>query len=110
MQQAYAVGKAAVEMALQGQNSVMPAIISKSEKPYRWKIEAVPLAKVANQEKMMPKSFISADGFGITAACRRYLEPLIQGEAYPPYKNGLPVYAELKKIPVKRKLTSDYKL
>jgi len=110
LKQAYAVGKAAVEMALEGQNSVMPAIIRTSENPYRWTIEAVPLAKVANKEKMMPKRFISADGFGITAACRRYLSPLIQGEAYPPYKNGLPVYAQLKKVSVKRKLKSDYKL
>ena len=91
--QAYAVGKAAVEMALAGKNAVMPAIIRTADKPYKWRIEAAPLARVANKEKMMPKKFISSDGFGITAACRRYLEPLIKGEAYPPYKNGLPVYA-----------------
>ncbi|MFT4591903.1 MAG: 6-phosphofructokinase, partial [Gammaproteobacteria bacterium] len=96
--QAYAVGKAAVEMALAGENAVMPAIIRTADKPYKWRIEAAPLARVANKEKMMPKKFISSDGFGITAACRRYLEPLIKGEAYPPYKNGLPVYADLKKI------------
>lgn len=108
--QAYAVGKAAVEMALAGKNAVMPAIIRTADKPYKWRIEAAPLARVANKEKMMPKKFISSDGFGITAACRRYLEPLIKGEAYPPYKNGLPVYAELKKIPVRKKLKTDYKL
>jgi len=108
--QAYAVGKAAVEMALAGKNAVMPAIIRTADKPYKWRIEAAPLARVANKEKMMPKKFISADGFGITAACRRYLEPLIKGEAYPPYKNGLPLYADLKKIPVKKKLKTDYTL
>jgi 6-phosphofructokinase 1 len=108
--QAYAVGKAAVEMALAGENAVMPAIIRTADKPYKWRIEAAPLARVANKEKMMPKKFISSDGFGITAACRRYLEPLIKGEAYPPYKNGLPVYADLKKISVRKKLKTDYKL
>ncbi len=110
LKQAYAVGKAAVEMALKGQNSVMPAIIRTSDKPYKWHIEAVQLSRVANKEKMMPKSFITKDGFGITPKCRRYLEPLIQGEAYPPYKNGLPVYADLKKISVKKKLKTTYEL
>jgi len=110
LKQAYAVGKAAVEMALAGQNSVMPAIIRTSDKPYRWHIDAAPLGRVANREKMMPKRFITEDGFGITAACRRYLEPLIQGEDHPPYKNGLPVYAKLKNIPVERKLNKDFRL
>ena len=102
--QAYAVGKAAVEFALQGKNAVMPAIIRTSNKPYRWKIGEAKLAKVANVEKMMPKNFISKDGFGITKPCRTYLEPLIKGEDYPPYKNGLPVYVELKNLPVTPKL------
>jgi ATP-dependent phosphofructokinase / diphosphate-dependent phosphofructokinase len=106
--QAYAVGKAAVEMALKGENSVMPAIIRTSDKPYRWKIGMAPLSKVANREKMMPKRFITKDGFGITAACRRYLEPLIKGEEYPPYKNGLPDYVKLKGVPVKRKLGKQF--
>jgi len=108
--QAYAVGKAAVEMALAGDNSVMPAIVRKSDKPYRWTIGKAPLSRIANKEKMMPKRFISKDGFGITAACRRYLEPLIKGEDYPPYKNGLPVYVELKNVPVKRRLDKDFPL
>ncbi|NND55307.1 MAG: 6-phosphofructokinase [Gammaproteobacteria bacterium] len=108
--QAYAVGKAAVEFALQGENSVMPAIVRKSDKPYRWTIGKAPLSRVANKEKMMPKSFIRKDGFGITAACRRYLEPLIKGEDYPPYKNGLPVYVQLKNVPVPRKLNKEFKL
>jgi len=110
LQQAYAVGEAAVNMALKGQNSVMPAIIRTSDKPYRWKIDAAPLSRVANKEKMMPKRYISKDGFGITAACRRYLEPLIQGEDFPPYKDGLPVYTELKNIPVKKKLKTEFKI
>ncbi len=104
VEQAYAVGKAAVELALRGKNSVMPAIIRKSDRPYRWTIGTAPLDKVANHEKMMPRSYISRDGFGITPAARRYLAPLIQGEDYPPYKDGLPAYVSLKGIPVKKKL------
>ncbi|MEZ5562345.1 MAG: 6-phosphofructokinase [Gammaproteobacteria bacterium] len=104
VEQAYAVGKAAVELALRGQNSVMPAIVRKSDQPYRWTIGTAPLDKVANHEKMMPRSYISRDGFGITPAARRYLAPLIQGEDYPPYKAGLPAYVTLKSIAVKKKL------
>ncbi|OOZ41557.1 6-phosphofructokinase [Solemya pervernicosa gill symbiont] len=102
--QAYAMGKAAVELALKGKNSVMPTVVRKSDKPYRWTIGEAPLSKVANVEKMMPKSFISRDGFGITPKCRRYLEPLIKGEDYPPYKNGMPQYVKLKLVSVKKKL------
>lgn len=107
--QAYAVGKAAVEFAVKGMNGVMPAIIRKSSRPYRWKIEPVPLTSVANVEKKVPRDFITEDGFGITAACRRYLAPLIAGEDYPPYQDGLPAYVRLKGKPVKRRLTSEYK-
>jgi 6-phosphofructokinase 1 len=102
--QAYAVGKAAVELALVGRNAVMPTIVRKRESPYRWEIGEAPLAKVANVEKKMPKRFISRDGFGITAAGRRYLAPLVEGEDYPPYRNGLPQYARLKNELVKPKL------
>jgi 6-phosphofructokinase 1 len=102
--QAYATGKAAVEFAIKGHNSVMPAIKRTNNKPYRWKIEMAPLSKVANVEKMMPASFISKDGFGITKKCREYLEPLIKGEDYPPYKNGMPKYVTLKKVAVPKKL------
>ena len=102
--QAYATGKAAVEYAIKGHNSVMPAIKRTSNKPYRWKIEMAPLSKVANVEKMMPKSFISKDGFSITSKCREYLAPLMKGEDYPPYKNGLPKYVILKKAAVPKKL------
>lgn len=108
--QAYAVGKAAVEMAVAGKNSVMPAIKRTSDTPYRWKIDEAPLSKVANKEKMMPKSFISRDGFGITPRCRKYLEPLIKGEDYPPYKNGLPQYVRLKNEAVKKKLDTDFEV
>jgi len=108
VEQAYAVGKAAVQFAVAGQNAVMPAIIRKSSKPYRWAIEAVPLSAVANVEKTVPRHFITADGFGITAACRRYLEPLIAGEDYPPYKNGLPDYVRIKGKSVRRKLKTTY--
>jgi len=102
--QAYATGKAAVEFAVKGHNSVMPAIKRTSNKPYRWKIEMAPLSKVANVEKMMPKSFISKDGFSITSKCREYLAPLMKGEDYPPYKNGLPRYVTLKKVAAAKKL------
>ncbi len=94
--QAYALGQAAVEYAIQGKNAIMPIIIRESDAPYQWSIGHVPLSEVANQEKKMPQNFISSDGFGITDACRRYLSPLIQGEAYPPYHNGLPDYVRLK--------------
>jgi 6-phosphofructokinase len=110
VEQAYAVGKAAVEMALAGERSVMPTIVRTSDRPYKWKIGKAPLSRVANKEKMMPKRFISKDGFGITAACRRYLQPLIKGEDYPPYKDGLPVYVEIKGVAVKRKLDKDFQL
>jgi 6-phosphofructokinase 1 len=106
VEQAYAVGKAAVEMALAGANSVMPAIIRKSDDPYEWAIEAAPLADVANVEKMMPRDFITEDGFGISSACRRYLEPLIQGEDYPPYHRGMPRYARMKNALTEKKLAA----
>lgn len=101
---AYATGKAAVELAIKGRNSVMPAIKRVSDKPYKWKIEVAELKNVANKEKFMPRDFITADGFGITEKCRRYLAPLILGEDYPPYKNGLPRYVRLKNVAVKKKL------
>lgn len=104
VEQAYAVGKAAVESALAGKNAVMPTIVRQSDSPYRWQIGSAPLAEVANVEKKMPLEFISEDGFGITEACRRYLKPLIEGEDYPPYKSGLPDYAVLNNIAVEKKL------
>jgi len=105
VEQAYAVGEAAVELALQGKSGVMPIIKRVSSNPYRWKIGETTLGRVANREKMMPKNFISADGFGITAAARRYLAPLIQGEDYPPYApDGLPKYVRMKKVLVRKKL------
>jgi ATP-dependent phosphofructokinase / diphosphate-dependent phosphofructokinase len=105
VEQAYAVGKKAVEYAADGLNAVMPVIVRTSDEPYKWKIEAAPLDKIANQEKKMPKNFISKDGFGITAAARRYLAPLILGEAPPPYgEDGLPQYVTLKNTAVPKKL------
>lgn len=102
--QAYAMGKAALQYALKGKNAVMPTIVRKSDKPYKWAVGEAPLAKVANVEKMMPKNFITRDGFHITDKCRTYLSPLIKGEDYPPYKNGLPQYVTLKNVAVKKKL------
>jgi len=110
VEQAYAVGKAAVEYAVAGKHGVMPGIKRLSSSPYRWKIVPVPLDAVANVEKTVPRNFISQDGFGITGACRKYLEPLIGGEDYPPYRNGLPVYAKLKAKGVRRKLKGEYSL
>ena len=108
VEQAYAVGKAAVELALKGRNAVMPVIVRKSSKPYRWSIGEAPLSAVANQEKKVPREFITADGFGITAACRRYLLPLIGGEGYPPYHNGLPAYVTLKGASVPKRLRTPF--
>lgn len=108
VEQAYAVGKAAVELALAGETAVMPTIIRSSNKPYRWKIGSTKLSRVANVEKMMPKSFISKDGFGITQKCRDYLAPLIKGEDYPPYKDGLPQYVTLKNVAVTKKLADEF--
>ena len=110
VEQAYAVGKAAVELAIKGRNAVMPVIVRKSNKPYRWAIEAADLKDIANKEKMMPRDFITADGFHITARCRQYLAPLIAGEDYPPYRNGLPSYIKLKNVAVKKKLAAGFKV
>jgi 6-phosphofructokinase 1 len=108
VEQAYAMGKAAVELALEGENAVMPTIVRKSSKPYRWTVGKVRLADVANKEKMMPRDFISPNGFAITAACREYLAPLIRGEDYPPYKDGLPAYVSLKNQRVTKKLKTEF--
>ncbi len=108
VKQAYAVGKAAVEMALAGKTAVMPVIKRVSDSPYRWRIESAALSRIANKEKMLPRRYITKDGFGITAACRRYLEPLIRGEDYPPYINGLPKYVSLKNAPVKPLLKTKF--
>jgi ATP-dependent phosphofructokinase / diphosphate-dependent phosphofructokinase len=108
VQQAYAVGRAAVEFAIAGRSAVMPAIRRLSDSPYRWDIIAAPLAEVANQEKLLPPDFISDDGFGITDAARRYLAPLIVGEAYPPFKNGLPDYVKLQNVAAPKKLTTEF--
>ncbi len=104
VEQAYALGEAALNLALEGKNSVMPAIIRVANNPYKWKIGIGELKDVANVEKMMPKEYISKDGFSITDACRQYLAPLITGEDYPPYKKGLPDYVVLKKQKVSKKL------
>lgn len=104
VEQAYAVGKAAVAYALAGHNAVMPTIVRKSSRPYAWEIGMAPLASVANVEKFMPREFISADGYGITAPCREYLYPLIEGEDYPAYENGLPKYVTMKNVAVAKKL------
>ncbi|MEO1575613.1 MAG: 6-phosphofructokinase, partial [Pseudomonadota bacterium] len=108
--QAYAMGKAAVELAVRGNNAVMPVIVRRSDKPYRWGVGVVKLSRVANKEKMLPKSYISRDGFGITAACRRYLEPLIKGEDYPTFRAGLPRYVKLKNVAVPKKLNTTFKV
>ena len=108
--QAYALGKAAVELALKGKNSVMPTIVRVSNKPYKWKLGVAELKDVANKEKMMPRNFITADGFGITPKCRDYLSGLIKGEDYPPYKDGMPVYVRLKNVAVAKKIKGVFKL
>lgn len=104
VEQSYALGKAAVELAIQNKNATMPIIVRESNHPYRWRIDTANLKEVANQEKKMPRDYIKEDGFGITSACRDYILPLIQGEAYPPYHEGLPQYVTLKNIRVAKKL------
>jgi 6-phosphofructokinase 1 len=108
VEQAYALGQAAVELALEGKNAIMPAVIRTSNEPYAWEIQEADLSKVANVEKMMPAEYITDDGFGITQAGRDYLLPLIQGEDYPPYKNGMPDYVTLKNVVVPRKLADNF--
>jgi 6-phosphofructokinase 1 len=104
VKQAYELGKKAVELAVKGHNSVMPTVDRLSDAPYKYKIGMAPLSKVANVEKFMPRDFISKDGYGITEKCKRYLTPLIQGEDYPKYADGLPVYVTLKNVAVAKKL------
>lgn len=108
VEQAYALGSAAVKFALQGKTAIMPTIERTNDKPYRWKIGEAKLSRVANVERKMPKSYITKDGFGITAAARRYLQPLIAGEDYPPYKDGLPQYVSLKNQLIKKKLPEQW--
>ena len=108
VEQAYAVGKAAVEFAMNGHNAVMPTIVRISNSPYEWKIGMAPLADVANQERKLPRDHITSDGFGITEKCLSYLRPLISGEDFPPYKRGLPDYARLKNIAVPKKLNTGF--
>ncbi len=110
VEQAYALGKAAVELALAGRHAVMPTIVRESDSPYRWHIGEARLEDVANQERKMPRDFISEDGFGISEAGRRYLLPLIQGEDYPPYHNGLPCYVRLRNVAVPRKTATNFAL
>jgi 6-phosphofructokinase 1 len=100
-----AVGRAAVECALAGQNAVMPVIVRDGDAPYRWHVDIAPLARIANHEKTMPKGFIRKDGYGITAAARRYLSPLVAGEAPPPFgRDGLPNYVTPPMTAVPRRL------
>jgi 6-phosphofructokinase 1 len=108
--QSYAVGKAAVELAVKGRSGVMPVIVRKSNKPYRWSVGVADLKDVANAEKKMPRDYIAADGFHITAKCRQYLEPLVMGEDYPPYRGGLPAYVRLKNTAVPKKLGTDFEI
>lgn len=110
VEQAYALGKAAVELALAGKNAIMPIIVRDSNTPYRWSIGEAPLDKVANVEVHMPRDFITEDGFSITEKCRQYLQPLIVGEDYPPYENGLPSYVKLKNVAVEKKLEKSFEI
>ena len=110
VEQSYALGRAAVEMALSGKNAVMPIIVRESTTPYQWSIGEAPLEKVANVEVPLPRDYITEDGFGITEKCRSYLQPLIGGEDYPPYKNGLPSYVKLKNIAIEKKLEKTFEI
>ncbi|MFH0341955.1 MAG: 6-phosphofructokinase [Chromatiales bacterium] len=109
VEQAYALGRAAVEFALIGKNAVLPIIVRKSDDPYVWEVGEARLEEVANVEKKMPRGYIAEDGYGITDDCRRYLSPLIQGEDYPPYENGLPRYVRLRNEAVPKRLATEYR-
>ena len=108
VEQAYALGRAAVKLAVAGKTAVMPTIVRTNDSPYRWKIGEAKLSKVANVERFMPKSYISKDGFDITARAMRYLRPLIAGEDYPRYKNGVPEYVRLRQQQVAKKLPEQW--
>jgi len=108
--QSYAVGKAAVELALGGRNAVMPAILRTSDRPYRWKVGVAPLTDVANVEKKLPRGYITRDGLGITPKARTYLAPLMQGEDPPPFKDGLPQFTRLKNVAVAKKLDNGFSI
>jgi len=110
VEQAYALGKTAVKLALDGMNAVMPTIVRASNSPYQWKIGFTSLNDVANVEKKMPREYISADGFGVTQAGRTYLQPLVEGEDYPPCLGGLPDYVSLKNVAVVKKLAVEFAL
>ena len=110
VEQAYAMGRAAVELALAGKNAVMPVIVRVRDEPYAWEVGEASLAEVANVEKMVPRGFVTEDGFGITEACRRYLRPLIAGEDFPPFSGGLPAYVRLRNAPVPKKLAASFEI
>jgi 6-phosphofructokinase 1 len=109
-EQAYKLGAAAVKLALEGRNAVMPTVVRTSDRPYKWKLGVAELKDVANVEKKMPRDFITADGFHITAKCRSYLAPLVKGEDYPSYRDGLPDYVRLKKALVPKRLGTTFKI
>ena len=109
VEQAYRVGQAAVKLALEGRNAVMPVIVRTSDRPYRWKIGVAPLDEVANRERRVPRDFVAADGFQITAAGRRYLAPLVAGEMPPPFRDGLPEYVRLRNAAVRKRLRTPFK-
>jgi 6-phosphofructokinase 1 len=108
--QAYKLGAAAVKLALAGRNAVMPTVVRVSDKPYRWKLGVAELKDVANVEKRMPRDFITDDGYHITRKCRNYLAPLIKGEDYPSYRDGLPDYVKLKNALIPTKLGTRFKI
>ena len=110
VEQAYEMGRAAVELAIAGKNAVMPVIVRKSDEPYAWEVGEASLADVANVEKTVPREYITDDGFGITEAGRRYLRPLIAGEDFPPFVGGLPAYVRLKNAPVPKKLAASFEI
>lgn len=110
VEQAYAMGRAAVELALAGKSAVMPVIVRVRDEPYAWEVGEASLAEVANVEKMVPREFVTEDGFGITEACRRYLRPLIAGEDFPPFSGGLPAYVRLRNAPVPKKLAASFEV
>jgi 6-phosphofructokinase 1 len=86
VEEAYACGRRAMELALAGTSGVMVSIVRDASEAYRWSLGTAPLAEVALGAKPMPDTFINAEGNFVTPECIAYLRPLI---------GPLPDYARL---------------
>jgi 6-phosphofructokinase 1 len=102
--QAVAVGRAAVELALDGHGGVFPAIRRLADAPYHWEVAEEDTGRIANLERRLPPAFVRADGLHVTQAACDYIRPLIQGEVAQATRDGLPDYGPLPLVMVPRRL------